>query len=354
MNSLRAVMIGGLVLVLASSGAASAGAAAPPPAPPDPFVHPTDVGNPACVIELQRGDSLSDIAEEIPDTAVSYDDLALENDITDADRIEAGDYLDICVGNQLDDISGDTVDVNDVDDPEAAEQQRQLNTVFAGKELSELAVDGVSGPLTRQQLCTFRLLLGQPTSNTDMTPGSYEEQVLMSVSAVPPIQHLVTEDSRWIIIDQTCQIMLVGTGTELQYIFPTSTGEAGFETRIQQRSRAFRFDPALENDGWHNSTTFPAAADNPLNGNMYKPIYFDRGQAIHGSYNVPPEPLSKGCARLNVEDQDTLIAWLGLGDADSVVSSGDRINLRVTVQGQFVFPLGELTEPIESTEPPAG
>src|SRR5690606_7049015 len=117
----------------------------------------------------------------------------------------------------------------------------------------------------------------------------------------------------------------------LVFIFPTSTGEEGYETRDQQHVRAFRYDPARDNNGWHDSTVYPVAADNPLNGNMYKPLYFDNGQAIHGSYNVPPSPASKGCARLLVEHQDAFVAWLGLADATSPVWSSDRINLVVHV-----------------------
>ena len=100
-------------------------------------------------------------------------------------------------------------------------------------------------------------------------------------------------------------------------------------------ARAFRYDPALENDGWHNSTKFPAAEDNPLNGNMYRPIYFHRGQAIHGANNVPPEPASKGCVRLRPENQDALVAWLGLDDVDGPTYNRDRINLAVSVHGEY-------------------
>ena len=62
---------------------------------------------------------------------------------------------------------------------------------------------------------------------------------------------------------------------------------------------------------------YPVAEDNPLNGNMYKPLYFDRGQAIHGANNVPTSPQSKGCARLRVEHQDMLLYWLGLSEPTS-------------------------------------
>jgi hypothetical protein len=141
---------------------------------------------------------------------------------------------------------------------------------------------------------------------------------------------------RWILIDRTCQVMFVGeSANELTFVFPTSTGEIGYQTRDQDRSRMFRFDPALDNDGWHDSTDFPVAIDNPLNGNMYKPLYFDGGQAIHGANNVPTTPQSKGCARLRPGDQDLLIDWLGLADADGPTNSADRINATVNVQGAY-------------------
>lgn len=91
----------------------------------------------------------------------------------------------------------------------------------------------------------------------------------------------------------------------------------------------------LHNDGWHNSTTYPVAADNPLNGNMYKPLYFDGGQAIHGANNVPRYPASKGCARLRVDHQDLLVAWLGLAGIDGPTNDPARIGVTVNVQGAW-------------------
>jgi lipoprotein-anchoring transpeptidase ErfK/SrfK len=141
---------------------------------------------------------------------------------------------------------------------------------------------------------------------------------------------------RWILIDRTCQVMFVGRGAEaLDLVFPTSTGQPGYPTRPQDRTRAFRYNPVLHNGGWHNSTTYPVAADNALNGNMYKPLYFDGGQAIHGANNVPRSPASKGCARLRVGDQDRLVAWLGLADVDGPTNDPDRIAVTVNVQGDW-------------------
>lgn len=293
----------------------------------------------ACVVVVESGDSLSLIADGVADPAATTAALQAENGISDADVIEPGQRLDVCVGNGVDDVTGASRDTAPVaaDASGVEAQQRKLNELFAGLGIAELAVDGDSGALTRQQLCAFRLARNLPASRADMSPGSEEERLLMATTTLPfPAAAAITED-RWIVIDTTCQVMFVGElNSRNVFVFATSTGEPGHETDTQDAVRAFRYDPALENGGWHNSTTFPVAADNPLNGNMYRPLYFFRGEAIHGANNVPPQPRSKGCARLRVADQDALIAWLGLGDAPGPIWNRDRINLTVTVQGDYV------------------
>ncbi len=183
----------------------------------------------------------------------------------------------------------------------------------------------------------FRPSANLPVSTDDMVAGSEEEALLMATETLGiPFTSAILAD-RWALIDETCQIMFVGVGTErLQFVFPTSTGLADFPTRPQVRSEVFKYDPAIDNLGWHDSIDFPAAEDNPLNGNMYKPLYFDGGQAIHGANNVPRSPASHGCARLRLDDMDALVDWLGLGDARGVTYNESRIDLAVNVQGRYV------------------
>jgi hypothetical protein len=261
-----------------------------------------------------------------------------ENDM-DSPELEAGQLLDVCVDNGINDIDGSTrTERNAVFvEREVMAQQAKLNELFEGYGIRELLIDGISGPVTRQRLCAFRLSAGLPVSTEDMKAGSEEEALLMATEALgTPFTSAILAE-RWVLIDETCQIMFVGLGTErLQFVFPTSTGLADFPTRPQVRSEVFKYDPALENGGWHDSFDFPAAEDNPLNGNMYKPLYFDGGQAIHGANNVPRSPASHGCARLRLDDMNALVNWLGLGDANGVTYNEDRINLTVNVQGRYV------------------
>ncbi|CAN5498700.1 hypothetical protein BH24ACT5_BH24ACT5_10700 [soil metagenome] len=328
-----ATVIGGCLLIVASASS-SATAAGPPPTPPPP-VHPTDVHDPQCVVIIQPGDSLSSIADSFDDPTITGEGIQLENGISNPDRINAGAYLDVCVGNQINDVNGAQQGQVAGGDAAVKAEQERINMLFAPYGSKPLLVDGISGPLTEQMLCATRLLLDIPLSLGDMALDSPEGRALMRATALRPPPAARTDASRWILVDKTCQILVAGEGDSIKFVFPTSTGEEGFETRDQRGATAFRYDPATENGGWHNSTVYPVPEDNPLNGNMYKPLYFDGGQAIHGANNVPTAPASKGCVRLRVDHQDTVVAWLGLGDVNAATYNKNRIGLIVTVQGNY-------------------
>jgi hypothetical protein len=310
---------------------------------PPPTTEPgLDVYDPLCVVQVAPGESLSLIADRFDDATVRVDTIRAENDL-DSDTIHPGQLLDVCVDNGLDDRTGEGREPNQALVAEATRanvkvQQARLNELFAGFGIADLTVDGVSGSLTRQRLCAARLGLGLPASTADMAAGSEEEQILMAAPNLNIPFSAPIEEERWVLIDQTCQIMFVGSSNlQLQFIFPTSTGQPGFETRLQDRSKVYRYDPAAENDGWHDSTEYPVPEDNPINGNMYKPLYFDGGQAIHGANNVPTSPQSKGCARLRLENQNMLLGWLGVGDVTTPIP-GSRFGLVVRVVGAYVPP----------------
>lgn len=300
-------------------------------------VPPLDVYDPSCVRRVEPGQGLLEIIDEFDDDSVDLQTVMAENGL-ETDVLEPAQLLDVCVDNGLNDIDGATRGARNsaLVAREVKAQQTKLNEIFAGYGIRELLVDGISGPVTRQRLCAFRLAAGLPVTLTDMEAGSDEEQMLMAAETLPiPFTSSILSE-RWALIDLTCQIMFVGVGTErLQFVFPTSTGEAGFETRPQNRSDVFKFNPASDNAGWHDSTTYPSAEDNPLNGNMYKPLYFDGGLAIHGANNVPRSPASKGCARLRVENMDLLLDWLGLSGDSNITYDERRINLTVNVQGTY-------------------
>jgi len=310
---------------------------APTTTEPKPQIY-----DPACVVEVEALDSLGLIANAFDDETVNVVALRAENNLPTAD-IEVGQLLDVCTGNGLDDITGEQRADPDKAVVDAAVrqnveiQQLKLNKLFEEIGTQPLLVDGVSGPVTRQRLCAARLAMGLEVNTADMAAGSAEERMLLAADELPMPFTSALNQPRWILIDRTCQFMFVGEGAEqLVFGFPTSTGSEGYETRDQDQARAFRFDPAVDNGGWHDSSDFPVAADNPLNGNMYRPLYFDLGQAIHGANNVPTSPQSKGCARLRTSHQDQLVDWLGLASATTPTWSERIISVAVNVQGEYV------------------
>jgi len=310
---------------------------APTTTEPKPQIY-----DPACVVEVEALDSLGLIANAFDDETVNVVALRAENNLPTAD-IEVGQLLDVCTGNGLDDITGEQRADPDKAVVDAAVrqnveiQQLKLNKLFEEIGTQPLLVDGVSGPVTRQRLCAARLAMGLEVNTADMAAGSAEERMLLAADELPMPFTSALNQPRWILIDRTCQFMFVGEGAEqLVFGFPTSTGSEGYETRDQDQARAFRFDPAVDNGGWHDSSDFPVAADNPLNGNMYRPLYFDLGQAIHGANNVPTSPQSKGCARLRTSHQDQLVDWLGLASATTPTWSERTISVAVNVQGEYV------------------
>ncbi len=299
---------------------------------PPPTTEPEDSGREtACVVAVRSGDSLGAIAVRVE--SVSLDQILDENRLSVDAVIHPGDELDICVDNGVDDILG----VSRLAPAPAAvqRQQNELNDLFAQYRLIPLTVDGDSGKLTRQMVCAARLGLGLPVSVAHLAADSEEEEIILAADELGVPAGAATWASKWMVIDKTCQVMFIGEGEELVNVYPTSTGEPGHETLVGQSFTAARYDPALDTNGWHDSSSFPVAIDNPLNGNMYKPIYFNGGQAIHGANYVPPSPRSKGCARTFPLHQDEIIRWLGIDGLAEPTWRASDIGLTVTVQGAY-------------------
>lgn len=309
---------------------ADAGAATTTAPPATTAAPTTTVPEPICVVTAQPGDSLIGIAE---DNGITLEQLEAENLLDPSDVFHPGQEFDVCVGDVI-----DPADPTLVEPTPAAVmvQQRELNELFANTSLMPLDIDGDSGKLTRQMICAARMALGLPVHNRHLVPGSEEEATIFAATAIEIPDGAPIDTDRWILVDQTCQVMFAGEGNDrVVDVYPTSTGSEGHET-FTVKARATRFDPAIDNDGWHDSSSFPVEIDNPLNGNMYKPIYFNEGQAIHGAEFIPPYPRSKGCARTFPKHQDAIIEWLGLQDMTEATWKAEDIDLTVMVRGRYI------------------
>jgi hypothetical protein len=334
----RSLAVGLAAVVVASCGSGGDRvtikldpATAPTLAATTTIVAPTTtIPEPVCTVAAQPGDSLTAIAER---NGVTVEQLADENLIDPTAVFHPGKEFDVCIGDSVD--PGDPTFT-----APALElvklQQLRLNQLFEGTSMLPLALDGDSGGLTRQAICAARMGLGLPVHNRHLVAGSDEEATIFAATELRIPAGAPTDASKWILVDQTCQVIFTGEGADrVVDVFPTSTGEDGHRTfNIQAKAR--RFDPAIENEGWHDSSSFPVTVDNPLNGNMYKPIYFNDGQAIHGAEFIPPYPRSKGCARTFPLHQDMIIEWLGLQDMTEATWNIKEIGVTVVVQGRYV------------------
>lgn len=102
-------------------------------------------------------------------------------------------------------------------------------------------------------------------------------------------------------VSKKSQLLIATADGKLSYILNTSTGSGkryysdGRWKTATTPSGDFRMY-SLYSKGWQNG---------PL-GNLYRPGYYDRGWAIHGSTSIPTYPASHGCSRISTAASDML------------------------------------------------
>lgn len=106
------------------------------------------------------------------------------------------------------------------------------------------------------------------------------------------------------------QVMILTTQGRLGYILNTSTGSGEryysggrWKTATTPKGDFSMF--RLYSKGWQSG---------PL-GDLYRPGYYDRGWAVHGSSSIPPYPASHGCCRISTAASDLLwsVSWFREG-----------------------------------------
>lgn len=102
------------------------------------------------------------------------------------------------------------------------------------------------------------------------------------------------------------QLLICSNHGRIAHIFNTSTGSgeryySGGRWKTATTPKGSFAMYSLYSSGWQSG---------PL-GNMYRPGYYDRGWAIHGSTSIPPYPASHGCSRISVAASNFL--WSGKG-----------------------------------------
>jgi lipoprotein-anchoring transpeptidase ErfK/SrfK len=161
--------------------------------------------------------------------------------------------------------------------------------------------DGKWGARTRQALCIWRELTGRDVNRN--LPTLQEQYAIVAQEDL----YLPKDFVVGLNVNKTCQsvVWLKESGKFLITI--ASTGAVGMETDTGIFTVQWRVDR------WYESIAFP-------DGWMYRPMFFNRGEAVHGSEfdtMVLPYPASHGCVRMLGRFIDGLWAG-GFGKGDKV------------------------------------
>ncbi len=144
-----------------------------------------------------------------------------------------------------------------------------LHGVIAFQKVQRIGVDGVVGPVTWSRLA-------KPVVRTP--------RYSRSAAAIE--------------VDLTRRVVLVTKAGVVTRILDASPGKASTPT-VTGAFTTFR-----RVDGWHRS---------PL-GLLWRPYYFYRGYALHGSTSVPTYAASHGCVRVTVPAMNRLWSQLFIGE----------------------------------------
>lgn len=143
-----------------------------------------------------------------------------------------------------------------------------------------------------------------------VVPGRIAQTETRTVTTQP------TGDTPTGLAQETVTVTVSRPGPVVKRVMPVSTGMTTPSGRLETHPGTFRVNWAV--DRWWQSTIYP-------DGKMYRPFFFDGGQALHGSASdalVHTYPASHGCVRMLHADIDAL--WdSDFGPGDTVRVYGD-------------------------------
>jgi len=181
------------------------------------------------------------------------------------------------------------------------------------KRLSELGYwlgspDGAFGSLTQQAVWAFQKSAGL---ERDGVVGPRTARALAA-----GIRPKATLSGSGVEIDLDRQILLVVRGGRVRTILNTSTGSGEEYTSTSG-------NPAIATTPRGRFSVYRAVDGEVTNslGTLWRPRFFNRGIAVHGSQNIPPWADSHGCARLSNAAIDMI--WAG-----DLMPVGSRVVVR--------------------------
>ncbi|MCW2606740.1 MAG: hypothetical protein JWO60_1433, partial [Frankiales bacterium] len=162
-------------------------------------------------------------------------------------------------------------------------------------------VDGVFGYDLRHAVTAFQKSQGLART------GVYDKATSTRLASPRAVRLRYPARGRAVEVDIAKQVLYVSEGGRLTRIVDVSTGSDELYESEGVTYKAFtptgRYSVQRKIDGVRVSRL----------GELYRPAYFYRGWAIHGSPNVPVYPDSHGCVRVTNGSMDRLYPLLGIG-----------------------------------------
>jgi len=164
--------------------------------------------------------------------------------------------------------------------------------------------DGYFDQSTRQALCAWRDLAGR---NVTHSLPSIRERFMLNRAVRPKVPTRLVVGLN---VNIACQVVIwivkdkVTGEHKIRKVFEATTGMSEFPTRTGT------FHIYAQRNEWQESDLYPGAM-------MYRPKYFNGGQAFHGSATdalIVPYPASHGCVRMLHRDiQELWYSHVGIG-----------------------------------------
>ena len=178
---------------------------------------------------------------------------------------------------------------------------RALQTRLRAVKADVGPITGYFGSNTRHGLVAFQKSQGLPRT------GVYDRTTRARLAAPRPIRLRYPARGRAVEVDIRKQVLYLSNAGKLVKIVDVSTGNGRRYTVDGRTSTAItptgRFRIQRKINGVRVARL----------GRLYRPAYFYRGYAIHGSPSVPTYPASHGCVRVTNPAMDRLYSQLPIG-----------------------------------------
>ena len=162
------------------------------------------------------------------------------------------------------------------------------------------AIDGKYGLTTTQGVMAYQKWAALKPS------GSVDAATASSLTAATSRAFSASKDADVVEIDKTKQLLFIVHGGHTVWVLNTSTGSGKSYTAEDQNTPG----STITGNAITYSGNFKVNRQRPDGwwvgdlGQIYRPKYFNGGEAIHGLGSVPNYPASHGCVRVSVPAMD--------------------------------------------------